>query len=403
MKIKIPTIGSRGDVQPFIALAQGLSRAGHSVNILSHPVMSNLVESHGVMFQPVGPDIDMDEVSASIRAKASNPWKGLMEVMRFAFDTLEKSHQDILDTIKSADLVIISSSSAAGKNESELLNLPYASVNLMPWGIQYSDPNRPILKKMLYGAIDGIAKGVTTKPLNNLRKKQGLPPVGPEGMASPTLDLIPISPVVFPPISFWPKRHHMTGYWFVKNPEGWIPPIEVEKFLDQGDPPIVISFGAMGLGDHQARETAELLVAAVKKIGVRAIFIGWEKELKSMDLTESIFVCEPTPFDWLLHKTSAIVHHGGFGTTSTAFSVGIPSLVIPHLVDQFNWAQKVFELGVGPKPIPRSKLKFETFISALEELIGNEDYKEGARKLSDQIKSEDGIGNAINLIKDKFG
>ncbi len=341
MEIFIPAIGSRGDVQPFIALAQGLSRVGHSATILSHPVMGPLVESHDVKFHHIGPNIDMDKVSASIRGKASNPWKGLMEVMRFAFDTLEKSHQDILDSIKSADLVIISSSSAAGKNESELLSLPYASVNFMPWGIQYSDPDRPIFKKMLYGAIDGIAKGVTTKPLNNLRKKQGLPSTGPEGMASPTLDLIPISPKVFTPISLWPQQHQMTGYWFVENPVGWVPMVGLEQFLESGDSPIVISFGAMSLGDHQAEETVQMLLSAVNEIGVRAIFIGWKKELSLMDLPASIFVSDPQPFNWLLPRSAGIIHHGGFGTTAAAFAAGIPALVVPHLVDQFNWAQKV--------------------------------------------------------------
>lgn len=199
MNIRIPTIGSRGDVQPFIALAQGLVRAGHQVTILTHPVMCNLVETHGIPFTPIGPDVDMDEVSALVRKRSRNPWAGLIQTMRFAFDMLERSHEDIMAACQGADLVVISASGAAGKNEAELLGIPYASVNLMPWGIPYTEPGRPLTKRILYGAIDALAAAVTTRPLNNLRRRQGLPPVGPEGLTSPGLDLIPIIPPLSAP------------------------------------------------------------------------------------------------------------------------------------------------------------------------------------------------------------
>jgi sterol 3beta-glucosyltransferase len=205
-------------VQPFIALAQGLVRAGHTVTILSHPVMRALVESYGVPFASVGPDVDMDEVSASIRERSRNDWVGLTEVMRFAFKILEQSHADIMNACREADLLVISASGAAGKNEAELAGLPYASVNLMPWGIRYTEPWRPLFKRILDGTIDGIAAQVTTRPLNSLRRKQGLPPAGPERFASPQLDLVPISPTVYPAIHYWPAQHKVTGYWFVEEP-----------------------------------------------------------------------------------------------------------------------------------------------------------------------------------------
>jgi UDP:flavonoid glycosyltransferase YjiC (YdhE family) len=125
MKITIPTIGSRGDVQPFIALAQGLVEAGHSVTLASHPVMKSLVESHGVSFAPIGPDINLAEEAASIRHRARNSAIGLIQAMRFGFDMLEQCHDDILVQCREADLVVVPTAVAAGKNEAELLNLPY--------------------------------------------------------------------------------------------------------------------------------------------------------------------------------------------------------------------------------------------------------------------------------------
>jgi sterol 3beta-glucosyltransferase len=402
MKIIIPTIGTRGDVQPFIALAQGLVRAGYTVTILSHPVMRTLVESHGVPFAPVGPDVDMDEISTSVRERSRNAWGGLMQVMRFAFEILERSHADILEACRGADLVVISASSAAGKNEAELLDLPCASVTLMPWGIHYTEPGRPLHKRILYGAIDGIATLVTTRPLNGLRHRQGLPPVGPEGFASPRLDLVPVSPAVYPHNPYWPTQHHVTGYWFVDEPVGWQPPEELLSFLESGPAPLVVSLGAMSRGQAGALETAGLFVAAIQQAGLRAIILGWESALEEMSMPPNIYPTGSLPFGWLLPRAAGIVHHGGFGTTAAGLRAGIPALVIPHIVDQFYWSQKVFELGVGPKPIPRRKLDIPKLSAALKELDENSSFRAAAASIGAQIGSEKGIDQAVCLIQETF-
>jgi sterol 3beta-glucosyltransferase len=402
MRIIIPTIGTRGDVQPFIALAQGLVRAGHTVTILSHPGMRNLVESHGVPFAPIGPDVDMDEVTDSLLARSRNAWGGLMQVMRFSFEMLERSHVDILEAGRGADLVVISASGAAGKNEAELLGLPYASVTLMPWGIHYTEPGRPLHKRILYGAIDEIATLVTTRPLNGLRRRQGLPPVGPEGFASPRLDLIPVSPAVYPPNPHWSAQHHVTGYWFVDDPVGWQPPEALISFLESGPAPLVVSLGAMSRGQTVARKTADFFVTAIQQAGLRAIILGWEAALAEMSLPPSIYPARSISFNWLLPQAAEIVHHGGFGTTAAGLRAGIPALVIPHIVDQFYWAQKVFELGVGPKPIPWGKLDVPTLSAALKELDENSSFREAAVKIAAQIGSEKGIDQAVCRIQETF-
>lgn len=402
MNIMIPTIGTRGDVQPFIALAQGLAPAGHKVTILSHPVMRNLVESHGVTFAPLGPDVDMDEVSATIRQRSRNPWAGMVHAMRFSFEILERSHEDLIKAYRRADLAIISASGAAGKNEADLLGLPYASVNLMPWGIRYTEPGRSLYKRILYGLIDEVLTMVTTRPLNNLRRRQGLPPVGPEGFSSPRLDLIPISPMVYPANPHWPAQHHVTGYWFVDQPAGWQPSEDLLEFLENSEPPLVVSLGAMSRGNAGARETAELFVEAIRSTGLRVIILGWEVALKEMSLPPKIYPSGSIPFGWLLPRAAGIVHHGGFGTTAEGLRAGIPALVIPYIADQFTWGQKVFDLGVGPKPIPASKIDLPKLTEVLINLKENNSFRTAAAKLSEQIRSERGIDRAVCFIQ-KFG
>lgn len=402
MNILIPTIGSRGDVQPFLALAQGLSQAGHSVTLASHPGMRALVESHGVSFAPIGPDIDLAREAAAIRQRSRSAPAGLIQAMRFGLEMVERSHDDILVLCRGTDLVVVPASSAAGKNEADQLGLPYLSVTLMPWAIPWDDPQRPLFKRILYGAIDSGVALITTAPLNRMRKRQGLPPVGKEGFTSQYLNLIPVSPAVYPPNPLWETRHHVVGYWFAEAPRGWQPPGELLSFIENGDAPVLISLGAMSLGDADAGQSASLFVKAVQNAGVRAIIQSWQAELQQMDLPPSIYITGSLPHSWLMPRCAGVVHHGGFGTTAAGLRAGIPALVIAHMADQFYWSQRIYELGVGPQPIHHNKLDLQGLTSALEELTHRPDLQSSASSLGKQIRAENGIENAVNLIGSKF-
>lgn len=402
MNILIPIIGTRGDVQPFIALAQGLMRAGHCVTLASHPVMQPLVETNGVDFAPIGPEINLAQEVADIRLRSRNAAVGLVRGMRFGLDLVARSHDDILTLARRSDLVVISAQSAAGKNEADLLDLPYLSVTLMPWAIPWDDPDRPMLQRAVYGAIDGLVAQITTRPLNRIRRQQGLPPVGKEGFGAQHLNLIPVSPAVFPPNPHWETRHQVVGFWFVDEPGGWQPPEDLMVFLRSGEPPLLISLGAMSLGSKDALKTASLFVQAVGQAGVRAVIQGWETGLQQLDLPVDIYAAGDLPHNWLLLHCAGIVHHGGFGTTSAGMRAGIPALVIPHIADQFYWGQRVFELGVGPRPIRRTQLDVRGLAVALRVLVHDSQLRAAAADLGAQIRAEPGVGQAIRLIEAKF-
>jgi sterol 3beta-glucosyltransferase len=402
MKILIPTIGSRGDVQPFIALAQGLTRAGHKVTLASHPLMKSLVESHGVTFLPMGPDIDLASKAAAIRQGSRYTAAGLIRVMRFSFDILQQSHDDILALCREADLVVVSAQSAAGKNEADHLDLPYLSVTLMPWAIPWDDPQRPFFKRIAYRTIDGLVSLLTTRPLNQIRRKQGLPPVGREGFTSMRLNLIPVSPAVYEPNPHWEARHRMVGYWFADNPSGWEPEADLLAFLEAGAPPVVISLGAMSLGDSDAKEVASLFMDGIQRAGVRAVVQGWDVAMRQLNLPPTIYSAGAIPHSWLLPRCAGIVHHGGFGTTAAGLRAGIPALVIPHIADQFFWAKIVHELGVSPQPIRRAQLTTAKLAASLGEVVLNDDLRQQASSLGEQIRTENGVAKAVRLIEQEF-
>jgi len=322
--------------------------------------------------------------------------------MRFGFEMLERSHDDILAQCQKSDLVIISAAVAAGKNEAELLNLPCLSVTLMPWAIPWDDPDRPLFKRIVYGAIDGLVHLITTRPLNRIRKRQGLPPVGKEGFTSARLNLVPVSPAVYAPNPLWEPRHRMVGYWFAQAPSGWRPPADLVSFLENGDPPVLISLGAMSLGNGDALESASIFVDAAQQANVRAIIQGWEAGIRQLTLPSSIYAAGSLPHNWLLPQCAGVIHHGGYGTTSAGLRAGIPALVIPHIADQFYWGQRVHELGVGPKPIRRARLDKNGLAVSLDELLRNEELHATASILGEQIRAENGIANAVRLIEEMF-
>jgi UDP:flavonoid glycosyltransferase YjiC (YdhE family) len=402
MKIILPTIGTRGDVQPYIALALGLLKAGHRVTLATHPCMRGLVESYGVDFSPMGPDIDIGHEAAMIRANAPHWMVGFMRVMKFSFAMLEQSHADLLETCRDADLVIVSHS-AAGRMEADKLGLPTVSVTLMPEAIPVKDPQDSILKRMLMG-LAGAGMGLLmTRPIDQIRKRVRLPPMGPTGITSETLNLIPLSPQISPPNSLWEPRHRLTGYWFAPAPETWTPPEDLAAFLEAGEPPVVVSLGAMALSGEDSLEAAQITLAAVKQAGVRAIIQGWDEAMKQLTIPPTVFHAGSVPHDWLLPRASGLVHHGGFGTTASGVRAGIPILVIPHIIDQFIWGNKVAQLGVGPQPISRPKLNAANMAAALREMQSPE-VRQKASALGAAIRAEpDGVAEAVRLIEELVG
>ena len=398
MKITIPTIGTRGDIQPYIALSLGLRKAGHDVTLATHPCMCGLVESYGVDSAPIGPDIDIGHEAARIRANAPHFMIGFMRVMKFTFAMLEQAHPGLLELCRGADLVIVSHS-AAGSMEADKLGLPTVSVTLFPQAIPVKDPKDSFIKRAILN-IAGAGMGLMmNRPLEQIRKRVGLPPMGPTGITSPTLNLIPLSPQISPPNPLWEPRHRLTGYWFAPAPATWTPPPDLAAFLAAGEPPAVVSLGAMALSGEDALEAAQITLAAVQLAGVRAIIQGWDEAMKQLDIPPTVFHADSIPHDWLLPRASGLVHHGGFGTTASGFRAGIPMLVIPHIIDQFIWGSKVAQLGGGPQPIPRPKLKAENMAAALGEMQYPA-MRQRAAELGAAIRTEpDGVEVAVKFIE----
>jgi UDP:flavonoid glycosyltransferase YjiC (YdhE family) len=205
------------------------------------------------------------------------------------------------------------------------------------------------------------------------------------------------SPSVLPAPADWGDEIHVTGYWFLDPDEAWLPPPALQDFLQAGPTPVYIGFGSMS--SRKPEQTADLVIKALLKTNQRALlYSGWGA-LHKEDLPETIFMIDSTPHAWLFPRMAAVVHHGGAGTTAAGLRAGVPSIVIPFMVDQPFWGQRVQDLGVGPAPIPRSKLNADRLAAAIQEAVKNTGMRQRAAELGAKIRAEDGVATAVEIIQ----
>ena len=212
-KIAMFTMGTRGDIQPYIFLARGLVRNGYDVVLGSHPCWRDLVESAGIHFEPIGPDIDIEKEAAAIRGRNQNPALSMLKTMNFVFRIIQDSTHEIYEVCKGQDLIVVSHSQM-GATEAEALGIPTVNVTLQKEMVPEKLKPRSIKDKL----IGGMIGKQMAKPYNKIRKVYGLAPVkSSDEIMSQKLNLIPISKYVLERNPYWEDHHILTGYWYEED------------------------------------------------------------------------------------------------------------------------------------------------------------------------------------------
>jgi UDP:flavonoid glycosyltransferase YjiC (YdhE family) len=204
------------------------------------------------------------------------------------------------------------------------------------------------------------------------------------------------SPSVIPAPSDWNDQTHITGFWFVDEAEDWQPPAAILDFLQAGPAPIYIGFGSMS--SQNPEQTADLIIQALTLTDQRAILLSGWGGLQKANIPDTIFMVDAIPHSWLFPRMSAVVHHGGASTIAAGLNAGVPSVIIPFFGDQPFWGQRVADLGVGSKPIPRKKLTVERLANAIREVVTDKRMRERAANLGKQIQAENGIESAVQIF-----
>lgn len=411
MRIQIYAIGTRGDVQPMIALGKAIQAAGHTVTLFAGTNFAEWIRGHGLT---VIPTIDIEAMMQSEKGTAwtgtSNPRAQLAMMRGLLEEHAESMFAPIVEHAPEADLIMVGFvADFWGQTISEKFGVPELRVLLQPYrpsraGSATLVPMLPRRESALNLFMGNIAErliwGVGGAEVNKLRVRLGLKPhtartFGAVNRAVPTIHGFSRHVVPVPPD--YPPYIHTTGYWFLEEDAHWQPPADLLAFLDAGDPPVYVGFGSMASGDPAALQ--QLITAAIRKAGVRGIVAGgWSKIGESEANGGDVFTLRQAPHSWLFPRIAGAVHHGGAGTTAASLRAGIPTFVISHISDQPFWGRRVWELGAGPKPIERPKLTVDNLAAGIRELATNAQMKANAAALGHKIRAEDGLTNALTVL-----
>jgi UDP:flavonoid glycosyltransferase YjiC (YdhE family) len=293
--------------------------------------------------------------------------------------------------------LVVTTDTGSGVVEAEKLGKPWISITLQPVRLPVIPTQKPTLLAKLFGWTLGR---LFIGPTNRFRKKVGAPLVRDiTSMLSSHRILLPVNRHVAPPNAQWMPQVRQVNYWFARPIPDWAPPSDLLRFLSTGEKPVAISLGVMGAA--KACQTARLVLDAVQQAGVRAIVQGWGDVLKQMDVPSSIYSAGSLPHDWLFGQVSAVVHHGGFGTTAAALCSGVPSIVIPHIIDQYYWGQRVFALGVGPQYFTRGQMNAAKLAQSITLAQTDAEMRRKAGTLGAAIRSDpDGVAEAVRLVEE---
>lgn len=420
MQIVMLALGSRGDVQPFIALGLGLQAAGYDVRIVATTDYAELVRHYGLEFASAGGSIRelMDpEVVYAAFDHATNPlqfglrfWQEIRPLIaRITSACWQASHD--------ADVLIVSTLGVyCGYDIAERLDIPLVEAHMHPYGATGALPHvffpplplpRPLRRQynrwthelveiafwqVLHTALNEARRSLLDLPALSRRAalRQGLRPAA--------LILHAYSPLLAPKPADWSEHIHITGFWTLPQDTDWQPPPDLATFLAAGAPPVYIGFGSNLVGRDPDHIT-HIVVDALEKQNQRGLlYAGWG-DFGAGPLPSSVLRINAVPHNWLFQRVSAVVHHGGAGTTAATLRAGTPSIFIPFFGDQQLWARQVHRLGAAPEPLPHSELSTARLSAALGATLDNPYMRRRALAVGSTLRAESGVERAVILLR----
>ena len=396
MNIALTTIGSRGDIQPYIALGIELQKNGHSVTILTHPWAKQIVRFYGLSHISVGDDIDINYSAKQFVENSSNNLKGFKFALNFIYDTLRNCHKDFLSALKDFDLVL--GHGIVGEAEAEILNKPFIQVSIAPMGLPKEYwKSKNIIKELSVYLSDKIMGAIFGKPYMRFRRDVGLPNLRDKN-TYPYLAIIPMPLFLQRPNPKWKNSTEITGYFFADTPNDYSPPKDLLSFIKHKDKPILITFGSMFHNQEQTKHLFMIACESLDKSSTRAVLIMPDLNEKEMTIPENVYIAKQIPYSWLLGQVELVIHHFGFGTTAEVLKAGLPSIPIPHIFDQKIRASAIHKLGFTFKPLNINQINSDILSNAIVQVKNDQKMKRKCMDAGIMISNEKGTDNAVKLI-----
>lgn len=363
-KILITTFGTRGDIQPFIALGKGLKTAGYEVALCTSEGYQSFVEEHGLQYAYM--DNELLRLSQAVLGDTGG-LGGTLDIINKMVPAMRQSMDDEWNAARTfrPDLIVYHPKCLGSYHIAEKLHIP--AVMSLP--LPFYTPTRafpvPFMSGIQLGGwfnrfsyrLMGLSSGMYGATINDFRRKTlEMFPIGRfadvllRSDGEPVPVLYPYSPSLLPVPEDFPAHVHVTGYWFLDRLTTWQPEPALVRFLAGGTPPVYLGFGSMGA--RNAEKRTQIVLAGLEKSGQRGLLVSAWGGLKAADLPQNVLMAESIPHDWLFPQVAAVVHHGGAGTTAAGLRAGKPSIICPFMADQPFWGKLIYQQGMGPEPIP---------------------------------------------------
>lgn len=407
--IMLLTVGTRGDVQPFIALGKGLKAAGYQPVLVAEDRFSTQAQQHGIEHCPiVARSMELTSTTAGAQAIAGKGnklalMKQVMPMLREMLDSIAVAAQHV-----QPQAIVFHPKSMAGAALAEKFNMPaYIGFGIPALTPTSEFPNMLFTTKSLgplnlatYSLFNFASSSPYRRLINTWRREKLGLSTGSAGITPPSIPrLYHYSVHVAPRPKDWDASNIVTGYWFLDEAGAWQPSGDLLAFLASGEPPVYIGFGSMPAEDAEAK--TRIVLDAVQTSGKRAVIAAGWGGLKAAT-AGNIFAIDAAPHDWLFPQMSAVVHHGGAGTTAAGLRAGKPTVICPFFGDQPYWGERVRALGAGPAPLPQKRLNADALAAAIAEATSNATMRAKAEALGAAIREEDGVCNAVEAIQKRM-
>ncbi len=409
MKITILTYGSRGDVEPFVALAQGFFRAGHSVRLAGPEYFTSLAKTDEIDFIGL-PGDPLRLVQDLVDGAGFSQLRIILVMGKFVVPLAARVLKQARTACEDSDVIIHSFLlTSVGYELAREMGIPDISCQLFPVfssTAEFPAPTFPDLslgdsyRRLTHNLVTQIFWQGSRFLYGRVRRNN--PQLSP--LTSWPFDasndwqtpiLYGFSPHVVPRPQEWRDDVHITGYWFSDELGEWSPSKKLLDFINAGPPPISIVFGST-----VTQKWGRIIKSVLEALAIseqRGIIVGVRD--RSLDTSPDVFQADYVPYSWLFKRSAAIIHHGGAGTTGIGLMAGIPNIILPFTSDQPFWGDRVYSLGVGPKPIPARNISAKMLAEAIVSAVNDEEMRTRAKVLGESICAEDGISRAVNLIQ----
>jgi sterol 3beta-glucosyltransferase len=413
MKIGIQTWGSNGDIRPMLALADGLQKAGHQVTLVVSSIDNHsyhrICEQMRIVYRQMPEHIDFNMQDFAQRSFRMHPLQWLRALLDEAFFPCEQAvYQAAQQLVADNDYVIGHHFLYPLKLAALQQQKPFYSVTLCHAGIP--NPNIPPfsfpdlgchINKLSWKLLDVLFNWALKKPLSRLWLEAGeIPPANmlTELLTSQQLNLVAVDPLFCPSSKHWQPHHQICGFLnLTEDAQHWTIPAKLAEFLDNGAPPVYMTFGSL----QQAVPdwSMELFLEAVTLAGCRAIIQTSSKRYPADSIIDQVYFIGRHPHQPLFKHCVAIIHHGGAGTTHAATRSGCPSVVVPFMDEQLFWARQLQSLGLAGKPLPAKKVSAVTLATGIRTILDSKTMQDNAKQASQVMQTNDGIARAVQLLK----